>query len=138
MTFNAITQHFSIWLIFKYILCIVLNYIITNVVNFNLLNVIPLRFQPTLIDKGLGSDVTDVRAAALVVIMKISRSAGELLKPHLGVLIPALLVNTFHKYFLSFNMGEFLFKECLIIVIIIIISLSLNVIVIIFQRSGLH
>lgn len=50
--------------------------------------------QPTLIDKGLGSDVSDVRAAALVVIMKISRSAGELLKPHLGVLIPALLVAT--------------------------------------------
>jgi hypothetical protein len=50
-------------------------------------------FKPTLIDKGLGSDVSDVRAAALVVVMKISRSAGELLKPHLGVLIPALLVS---------------------------------------------
>ena len=48
--------------------------------------------QPTLIGRGLGSHVSDVRAAALVVVMKISRSAGQLLKPHLGVLIPALLV----------------------------------------------
>jgi hypothetical protein len=31
--------------------------------------------------------------------MKISRSAGVLLKPHLGVLIPALLVNKIGIFF---------------------------------------
>ena len=70
-------------------------------IRVGILNVVS--FQPTLINKGLGSDVSDVRAAALVVVMKISRSAGALLKPHLGVLIPALLVSALILLFIPSN-----------------------------------
>ena len=46
---------------------------------------------PTVLDKGLSSNVRPVRNAALDLIMKITKSAGALLKPHLSVLIPALV-----------------------------------------------
>ena len=50
--------------------------------------------MPTLLEKGLLSTVGDVRSAALAVIMKVTKSAGSLLKPHLSILIPALLEAT--------------------------------------------
>jgi len=49
---------------------------------------------PVLLDKGLMSNVNEVKAAALNVIVKITKSAGILLKPHLALLIPALLEAT--------------------------------------------
>ena len=44
-----------------------------------------------LLEVGLASSVVEVRAVSLATIMKVSRSAGPLLRPHLHVLIPALL-----------------------------------------------
>ncbi|XP_031556184.1 proteasome adapter and scaffold protein ECM29-like [Actinia tenebrosa] len=46
---------------------------------------------PTLLDKGLGSSAEEVRAIALSTILKISKNAGTLLKPHISVLVIALL-----------------------------------------------
>ena len=49
---------------------------------------------PVLLEKGLLSNVGEVKAAALNVIVKITKSAGILLKPHLAILIPSLLEAT--------------------------------------------
>ncbi|XP_053321854.1 proteasome adapter and scaffold protein ECM29 [Spea bombifrons] len=46
---------------------------------------------PCLLDKGMMSTVTEVRALSVNTLVKISKSAGELLKPHTPKLIPALL-----------------------------------------------
>ncbi|XP_066460523.1 proteasome adapter and scaffold protein ECM29 isoform X2 [Eleutherodactylus coqui] len=46
---------------------------------------------PCLLDKGIISTVTEVRALSINTLVKISKSAGELLKPHTPKLIPALL-----------------------------------------------
>ncbi|XP_063311357.1 proteasome adapter and scaffold protein ECM29 [Pelobates fuscus] len=46
---------------------------------------------PCLLDKGMMSSVTEVRALSINTLVKISKSAGELLKPHTPKLIPALL-----------------------------------------------
>ncbi|KAM4708609.1 proteasome adapter and scaffold protein ECM29 [Discoglossus pictus] len=46
---------------------------------------------PCLLDKGMMSTVTEVRALSINTLVKISKSAGELLKPHTPKLIPALL-----------------------------------------------
>ncbi|XP_075681729.1 proteasome adapter and scaffold protein ECM29 [Rhinoderma darwinii] len=46
---------------------------------------------PCLLDKGIMSTVTEVRALSINTLVKISKSAGELLKPHTPKLIPALL-----------------------------------------------
>ena len=44
-----------------------------------------------LLENGLASGVTDVRAVVIGTVAKITKSAGPLLKPHLAKLIPALL-----------------------------------------------
>ncbi|KAG8455024.1 hypothetical protein GDO86_001298 [Hymenochirus boettgeri] len=46
---------------------------------------------PCLLDQGMMSTVTEVRALSINTLVKISKSAGELLKPHTPKLIPALL-----------------------------------------------
>ncbi|XP_072010829.1 proteasome adapter and scaffold protein ECM29 isoform X2 [Engystomops pustulosus] len=46
---------------------------------------------PCLLDKGIMSTVTEVRALSINTLVKISKSAGELLRPHTPKLIPALL-----------------------------------------------
>ena len=46
---------------------------------------------PALLERGLASSVVEVRSISLATIMKVTRSAGVLLAPHLHVLIPALL-----------------------------------------------
>ena len=47
--------------------------------------------MPALLESGLASSVVEVRSVSLATIMKVTRSAGALLAPHLHVLIPALL-----------------------------------------------
>merc|ERR1719244_229958 len=49
---------------------------------------------PPLLEKGLTSTVSEVRAVCLATLMKVTKSAGPLLAPHLGVLVPALLEAT--------------------------------------------
>jgi len=49
---------------------------------------------PPLMDVGLQSSVTEVRSTSLATLMKLTKSAGSLLAPHLGVLVPALLEAT--------------------------------------------
>jgi len=49
---------------------------------------------PPLLEKGLTSTVSEVRAVCLATLMKVTKSAGPLLAPHLGILIPALLEAT--------------------------------------------
>eukprot|EP00095_Tigriopus_kingsejongensis_P007808 maker-scaffold204_size260821-snap-gene-1.36 protein:Tk07808 transcript:maker-scaffold204_size260821-snap-gene-1.36-mRNA-1 annotation:"proteasome-associated protein ecm29-like protein" len=49
---------------------------------------------PPLLETGLSSRVSEVRSITIATIMKITKSAGGLLKPHLSVLIPALLEAT--------------------------------------------
>ena len=49
---------------------------------------------PPLLDKGLSSSVPEVRAIALNTVVKITKSAGPMLKSHLAQLIPALLEAT--------------------------------------------
>ena len=46
---------------------------------------------PPLLEKGLTSAVAEVRAVSLVTLMKVAKSAGPLLAPHLHTLVPALL-----------------------------------------------
>ncbi|XP_063770752.1 proteasome adapter and scaffold protein ECM29 isoform X2 [Pseudophryne corroboree] len=46
---------------------------------------------PCLLDKGIMSSVAEVRALSINTLVKISKGAGELLKPHTPKLIPALL-----------------------------------------------
>ncbi|XP_059781269.1 proteasome adapter and scaffold protein ECM29 isoform X1 [Balaenoptera ricei] len=46
---------------------------------------------PCLLDKGVMSPVTEVRALSINTLVKISKSAGAMLKPHAPKLIPALL-----------------------------------------------
>jgi len=46
---------------------------------------------PCLLDKGMMSPVTEVRALSINTLVKISKSAGAMLKPHAPKLIPALL-----------------------------------------------
>ncbi|XP_038626132.1 proteasome adapter and scaffold protein ECM29 isoform X2 [Tachyglossus aculeatus] len=46
---------------------------------------------PCLLDKGMMSTVAEVRALSINTLVKISKSAGALLKPHAPKLIPALL-----------------------------------------------
>ncbi|XP_004711095.2 proteasome adapter and scaffold protein ECM29 [Echinops telfairi] len=46
---------------------------------------------PCLLDKGMMSPVTEVRALSINTLVKISKSAGAMLKPHASKLIPALL-----------------------------------------------
>ncbi|KAM9329749.1 proteasome adapter and scaffold protein ECM29 [Gastrophryne carolinensis] len=46
---------------------------------------------PCLLDKGIMSTVSEVRALSISTLVKISKSAGDLLKPHTPKLIPALL-----------------------------------------------
>ncbi|MEE6507894.1 hypothetical protein FKM82_017224 [Ascaphus truei] len=46
---------------------------------------------PCLLDKGMMSTVNEVRALSINTLVKISKNAGELLKPHAPKLIPALL-----------------------------------------------
>lgn len=49
---------------------------------------------PPLLEKGLSSSVPEVRAIALNTVVKITKSAGPMLKSHLAQLIPALLEAT--------------------------------------------
>ena len=49
---------------------------------------------PPLMEKGLSSTLPEVRAVVLFTMTKIAKSAGPLLAPHLGLLIPALLEAT--------------------------------------------
>ncbi|XP_028909527.1 proteasome adapter and scaffold protein ECM29 isoform X3 [Ornithorhynchus anatinus] len=46
---------------------------------------------PCLLDKGMMSTVAEVRALSINTLVKISKSAGAMLKPHAPKLIPALL-----------------------------------------------
>ncbi|XP_054842294.1 proteasome adapter and scaffold protein ECM29 isoform X2 [Eublepharis macularius] len=46
---------------------------------------------PCLLDKGMMSTVTEVRTLSINTLVKISKSAGAMLKPHAPKLIPALL-----------------------------------------------
>ncbi|NXR56874.1 ECM29 protein, partial [Hippolais icterina] len=46
---------------------------------------------PCLLDKGIGSTVAEVRSLSINTLVKISKSAGSMLKPHVPKLIPALL-----------------------------------------------
>ncbi|CAH3027447.1 unnamed protein product [Porites evermanni] len=46
---------------------------------------------PTLLHKGVGSKAEEVRAISLSTIVKISKNAGALLKPHIPLLVIALL-----------------------------------------------
>jgi len=46
---------------------------------------------PPLMEKGLSSTLPEVRAIVLFTLTKVAKSAGPLLAPHLGLLIPALL-----------------------------------------------
>jgi proteasome component ECM29 len=49
---------------------------------------------PPILNQGLGSSVTEVRSVSLNLVVKITKSAGPLLKSHLHQLIPALLEAT--------------------------------------------
>ena len=49
---------------------------------------------PPILDKGLGSSVSEVRAVALNLVVKITKSAGSRLKSHIPQLVPALLEAT--------------------------------------------
>lgn len=46
---------------------------------------------PTLLEKGIVSNVSEVRSLSIQTLVKISKSAGARLKPHASSLIPALL-----------------------------------------------
>ncbi|CAL1601518.1 unnamed protein product [Knipowitschia caucasica] len=46
---------------------------------------------PTLLEKGIVSSVSEVRALSIQTLVKISKTAGARLKPHASRLIPALL-----------------------------------------------
>uniref|UniRef100_A0A8C4NLJ6 Proteasome-associated protein ECM29 homolog n=1 Tax=Dicentrarchus labrax TaxID=13489 RepID=A0A8C4NLJ6_DICLA len=46
---------------------------------------------PTLLEKGIVSNVSEVRALSIQTLVKISKTAGARLKPHASRLIPALL-----------------------------------------------
>ncbi|KAM6972070.1 proteasome adapter and scaffold protein ECM29 [Aplochiton taeniatus] len=46
---------------------------------------------PTLLDKGIVSNVPEVRALSIQTLVKVSKTAGARLKPHAPRLIPALL-----------------------------------------------
>uniref|UniRef100_UPI0037E7D5EB proteasome adapter and scaffold protein ECM29 n=1 Tax=Semicossyphus pulcher TaxID=241346 RepID=UPI0037E7D5EB len=46
---------------------------------------------PTLLEKGIVSNVSEVRALSIQTLVKISKTAGARLKPHAARLIPALL-----------------------------------------------
>uniref|UniRef100_A0A3Q3WNZ9 Uncharacterized protein n=1 Tax=Mola mola TaxID=94237 RepID=A0A3Q3WNZ9_MOLML len=46
---------------------------------------------PTLLEKGIVSNVTEVRSLSIQTLVKISKTAGPRLKPHASRLIPALL-----------------------------------------------
>ncbi|XP_030643873.1 proteasome adapter and scaffold protein ECM29 [Chanos chanos] len=46
---------------------------------------------PTLLDKGIVSNVAEVRSLSIQTLVKISKTAGSRLKPHAARLIPALL-----------------------------------------------
>ncbi|NWI89256.1 ECM29 protein, partial [Pitta sordida] len=46
---------------------------------------------PCLLDKGIVSTVAEVRSLSINTLVKISKSAGSMLKPHAPKLIPALL-----------------------------------------------
>ncbi|TMS22810.1 Proteasome adapter and scaffold protein ECM29 [Larimichthys crocea] len=46
---------------------------------------------PTLLEKGIVSNVAEVRALSIQTLVKISKTAGARLKPHAARLIPALL-----------------------------------------------
>ena len=49
---------------------------------------------PPLLEKGLASNVTEVKAISIATIMKLTKSAGSLLEPHIHILIPSLLEAT--------------------------------------------
>jgi proteasome component ECM29 len=49
---------------------------------------------PPLVERGLSSSLVEVRAVVLLTLQKVAKSAGPLLAPHLGTLIPALLEAT--------------------------------------------
>ncbi|XP_034043433.1 proteasome adapter and scaffold protein ECM29 [Thalassophryne amazonica] len=46
---------------------------------------------PTLLEKGIVSNVAEVRALSIQTLVKVSKTAGARLKPHASRLIPALL-----------------------------------------------
>uniref|UniRef100_A0A1A8DM70 F-box protein 10 n=1 Tax=Nothobranchius kadleci TaxID=1051664 RepID=A0A1A8DM70_NOTKA len=46
---------------------------------------------PTLLEKGIVSNVSEVRSLSIQTLVKISKTAGSRLKPHASRLIPALL-----------------------------------------------
>uniref|UniRef100_A0AAY4AG20 Ecm29 proteasome adaptor and scaffold n=1 Tax=Denticeps clupeoides TaxID=299321 RepID=A0AAY4AG20_9TELE len=46
---------------------------------------------PTLLDKGIISNVAEVRSLSIQTLVKVSKTAGSRLKPHAARLIPALL-----------------------------------------------
>ncbi|XP_071757959.1 proteasome adapter and scaffold protein ECM29 [Centroberyx gerrardi] len=46
---------------------------------------------PTLLDKGIVSNVSEVRSLSIQTLVKVSKTAGARLKPHASRLIPALL-----------------------------------------------
>ena len=49
---------------------------------------------PPILDKGLASNVKEVKAVALDLVVKITKSAGSRLKFHVPQLVPALLEST--------------------------------------------
>ncbi|XP_041951493.1 proteasome adapter and scaffold protein ECM29 [Alosa sapidissima] len=46
---------------------------------------------PTLLEKGIVSNVTEVRSLSIQTLVKVSKTAGSRLKPHAARVIPALL-----------------------------------------------
>ncbi|XP_037090667.1 proteasome adapter and scaffold protein ECM29-like [Pollicipes pollicipes] len=46
---------------------------------------------PALLETGLASTVSEVRSVSLSTVMKLARTAGPQLRPHLRLLVPALL-----------------------------------------------
>uniref|UniRef100_A0A6A7FWF3 Proteasome-associated protein ECM29 homolog n=2 Tax=Hirondellea gigas TaxID=1518452 RepID=A0A6A7FWF3_9CRUS len=46
---------------------------------------------PILLTAGISSSVADVRSVSLDAIVKLCRSGGAMIRPHLGTLVPALL-----------------------------------------------
>ena len=49
---------------------------------------------PPILDKGLASNVKEVKAVSLDLVVKITKSAGSRLKSHVPQLVPALLEST--------------------------------------------
>ena len=46
---------------------------------------------PVLLAQGIISQVAEVRTISLDTVVKVCRSGGAMIRPHLGTLVPALL-----------------------------------------------